>query len=71
VLARLEKLFGEVAAYTTRSLENLSLENANLVMGIILLTPTIATLSMRLTKPEGLSLAYLGDILNEWAPAKV
>lgn len=33
-----------------------------------LLTPTMATFSMRLTKPAGWSLAYLGDILIlvEW-----
>lgn len=63
VLARLEKLFGEVAAYTTRSLDNLLLENANWVVKFISPTPTMATLSIRLTKPAGWSLAYLGDIL--------
>jgi hypothetical protein len=65
VLARLEKFSGEIAAYTARGLENVPLENAfSFLMGIILHTPTIATLSIRLTNPAGWSLAFLGDILD-------
>lgn len=66
VLAGLKKLFGKIAAYTPRSLDDKLLENAHFLDGrVVSLTPTIATFSMRLAKPADWSLAYFGDILDE------
>lgn len=70
VLAICEKMLGEVASDAARSLRmrvnfpNLANLRGKALEDWVLLTPTMATFSIRLVKPAGWSLAYLGDIVK-------